>query len=138
VEISTFPGEAAVMVSPERVSVLDASNLRVERYGLPMHMAALVILDAGPLLDVSGELRLAAVQAHIDGRTRSARRLRQVLTFPRRGRPVWAGVQDFDITHHVGTRVLPRLGMKPPCSPHVPNSTRCHWTGPDRSGRSGS
>jgi diacylglycerol O-acyltransferase len=110
VEISTFPGEAAVMVSPERVSVLDASNLRVERYGLPMHMAALVILDAGPLLDASGELRLAAVRAHIDERTRSARRLRQVLTFPRRGRPVWAGVQDFDITHHVRTRVLPPPG----------------------------
>ena len=75
----------AVMVPTERVSVLDASNLRVERYGLPMHMAALVILDAGPLLDPSGVLRLAAVRAHIEERTRSVRRMRQVLEFPRRG-----------------------------------------------------
>ena len=68
-------------VSMERVSVLDASNLRVEKYGLPMHMAALVILDAGPLLDQSGALRMVAVGAHIQERTRSARRLRQVLAF---------------------------------------------------------
>lgn len=91
----------------ERVSVLDASNLRVEKYGLPMHMAALVILDAGPLLDPSGALRLVAVGAHIEERTRSARRLRQVLAFPRRGRPVWVGSADLDITHHVRARALP-------------------------------
>ena len=95
------------MVSAERVSVLDASNLRVERYGLPMHMAALVILDAGPLLDPSGALRLVAVSAHIEERTRSARRLRQVLAFPRRGRPVWVGSEGLDITHHVRARALP-------------------------------
>lgn len=94
-------------VSMERVSVLDASNLRVEKYGLPMHMAALVILDAGPLLDQSGALRLVAVGAHIEERTRSARRLRQVLAFPRRGRPVWVGSADLDITHHVRARALP-------------------------------
>ncbi|HEY6688367.1 MAG TPA: hypothetical protein VI094_19410 [Propionibacteriaceae bacterium] len=50
---------------------------------LPMHMAARAILDAGPLLDAAGELRTAAIRAHIEERTRSARRLRQVLTFPR-------------------------------------------------------
>ena len=36
----------------ERLSPLDASNLRIEDHGLPMHVAALVILDqasaAGP------------------------------------------------------------------------------------------
>jgi hypothetical protein len=91
----------------ERVSVLDVSNLRVEKYGLPMHMAALVLLDAGPLLDPSGALRPVAVSAHIEERTRSARRLRQVLAFPRRGRPVWVGFADLDITHHVRARALP-------------------------------
>jgi WS/DGAT/MGAT family acyltransferase len=91
----------------ERVSVLDASNLRVERYGLPMHVAALVILDAGPMLDPSGDLRLAAVRAHVEECTRSARRLRQVLAFPRWGRPIWVTFDDFDITQHVRTRALP-------------------------------
>ena len=124
-------------VSMERVSVPDASNLRVEKYGLPMHMAALVILDAGPLLDQSGALRMVAVGAHIEERTRSARRLRQVLAFPRRGRPVWVGSADLDITHHVRARALPCPRMRPPCSPHALNSTRCHWTAVGRSGRSG-
>jgi diacylglycerol O-acyltransferase / wax synthase len=96
-----------VRMSTERVSVLDASNLRVESNGLPMHVAALVILEAGPLLDAAGELRLAAILAHIEERTRSACRLRQVLAFRRRGRPVWIDSQDFDITHHVHTRAIP-------------------------------
>jgi hypothetical protein len=33
----------------ERLSPLDASNLRVEDRGVPMHVAALVILDRTPL-----------------------------------------------------------------------------------------
>jgi hypothetical protein len=72
-----------------------------------MHVAALAILDAGPLLDTDGELRLAPVRAHIEEHTRSAPRLRQVLAFPRRGRPVWVASQDFHITQHVRTRALP-------------------------------
>jgi WS/DGAT/MGAT family acyltransferase len=95
------------MMATERVSVLDASNLRVEKYGLPMHVAALAILDAGPLLDGAGGLRLAAIQRHIEQSTGSARRLRQVLTFPRWGRPAWAVSRDFGIVYHVHTRALP-------------------------------
>jgi diacylglycerol O-acyltransferase / wax synthase len=95
-----------VLLSAERVSVLDASNLRVERYGLPMHVAALAILDAGPLLDPSGELRLTAIRRHIEAGTGSAPRLRQVLASPRHGRPAWVVGHDFDITEHVRTRAL--------------------------------
>ena len=95
-------------VSMERVSVLDASNLRVEKYGHE-HMAALVILDAGPLLDQSGALRPVAVGAHIQERTRSARRLRQVLAFGGVDVP-WVGSADLDITHHVRGRALPPPG----------------------------
>jgi diacylglycerol O-acyltransferase len=98
------------MASTERVSVLDASNLRVERYGLPMHMAALVILDAGPLLDAGGELRLAAIRAHIEERTRSAARLRQVLALSTSGTSGGTLIHDFDITRHVHTRALPPPG----------------------------
>lgn len=42
------------------------SNLRVEQYGLPMHVAELVILDTGPLLDTAGGLRLDATRKHIE------------------------------------------------------------------------
>ena len=35
-------------VTLERLSPLDASNLRVEDRGVPMHVAALVILDPVP------------------------------------------------------------------------------------------
>lgn len=38
-------------IGPDRLSALDLSNLRVEEHGTSMHMAALMLLDGGPLLD---------------------------------------------------------------------------------------
>jgi hypothetical protein len=46
----------------ERLSPPDASNLRVEDWGVPMHVAALVILDRTPL-GSSRHDRLEAVRA---------------------------------------------------------------------------
>ena len=72
----------------ERLSTLDVSNLRVEDRGLPMHVAALVILDgAGP----GAGLDLDTVRTVIGQRLHLAPRLRQVLYWPRRGLgpPVW-------------------------------------------------
>jgi len=59
------------------------SNLRVEDHGLPMHVAALAMLEGAPLLDASGELRLEALRETIDARLHLAPRLRQVLCRPR-------------------------------------------------------
>jgi WS/DGAT/MGAT family acyltransferase len=93
----------------ERLSTLDLSNLRVEDRGLPMHVAALVILDrAGP----GAGLDLDTVRAVVGQRLHLAPRLRQVLYWPRRGLgpPVWVDAAGFDIRDHVRARPVPAPG----------------------------
>jgi diacylglycerol O-acyltransferase / wax synthase len=94
----------------DRVSALDLSNLRVEEHGFPMHVAGLGFVDAGPLCDPAGQLRLAEIRQYVEQRIKHARRLHQVLSRPRRGRPFWVDDDRFDITCHVRTRALPAPG----------------------------
>jgi hypothetical protein len=92
----------------DRLSPLDVSNLRVEDHGLPMHVAALAILEGAPLLDASGQLRLDALRGHLERRLHQAPRLRQVLYRPRLGLgpPVWVDDARFDIRRHVRARAI--------------------------------
>ena len=93
----------------ERLSTLDVSNLRVEDRGLPMHVAALVILGGA----ASGAgLDLDTVRTVIGQRLHLAPRLRQVLYRPRRGLgpPVWVDAAGFDIRDHVRARPVPAPG----------------------------
>ncbi len=93
----------------ERLSTLDVSNLRVEDRGLPMHVAALVILDsAAP----GAGLDLDTVRTVIGQRLHLAPRLRQVLYRPRRGLgpPVWVDAAGFDIRDHVRAQPVPAPG----------------------------
>ena len=96
----------------ERLSPLDVSNLRVEDHGLPMHVAALAILEGTPLLDDSGQVRLDAVCEHLERRLYLAPRLRQVLHRPGfgLGSPLWVDDPSFDIREHVQTRAIPAPG----------------------------
>jgi diacylglycerol O-acyltransferase / wax synthase len=95
----------------ERLSPLDASNLRVEDQGVPMHVAALVILDRTPL-GSSREDGLEAVRAAVERRLHLAPRLRQVLYRPRPGLgpAVWVDQRGFDIRRHVLARAVPEPG----------------------------
>ncbi|MEX5236659.1 WS/DGAT domain-containing protein [Kocuria arenosa] len=68
----------------QRISALDEANLRVERSGVPMHVAALALLEAGPLLDADGHVWLGDVPEHVERRTRGVRQLRQVFARPGR------------------------------------------------------
>jgi diacylglycerol O-acyltransferase / wax synthase len=63
----------------ERLTPLDVSNLRVERHGLPVNVAALAIVEGRGLLDAPGELALEAIRARIEQRLHLAPRLRQRL-----------------------------------------------------------
>ena len=93
----------------ERLSTLDLSNLRVEDRGLPMHVAALVILDgAAP----GAGLDLDTVRTVIGQRLHLAPRLRQVLHWPRRGLgpPVWVDATGFDIRDHMRAWPVPAPG----------------------------
>lgn len=92
----------------DRLRPQDVSNLRVEARGLPMHVAALAILEGAPLCDAQGRLRLDAVQTWIQRRLQLAPRLRQVLHQAPLGfgPPVWADDAGFDIANHVRTRAI--------------------------------
>ena len=96
----------------DRLSAQDASNLRVEARGLPMHFAGLAILEGAPLCDSRGHLRLATVRAAVEARMHLAPRLRQVLYRPGLGLgpPLWVDDPRFDITRHVQTRPVPPPG----------------------------
>ena len=90
----------------ERLTPLDVSNLRIERHGLPMNVAALAILEGRGPLDASGELALGPIRARIEHRLHLAPRLRQRLYRPGFGfgAPVWVDDASFDISRHVRTR----------------------------------
>ena len=96
----------------ERLTPLDVSNLRIERHGLPMNVAALAILEGRVLLDASGELPLEAIRARIEQRLHLAPRLRQRLYRPGfgLGALVWVDDASFDISRHVRTRPVPAGG----------------------------
>jgi diacylglycerol O-acyltransferase / wax synthase len=98
----------------ERLTPLDINNLRVERRGLPMNVAALAILEGGALRDSSGELVLDAIKARIEHRLHLAPRLRQRLYWPGFGfgAPVWVDDASFDIGRHVRTRAIPAGGSE--------------------------
>lgn len=96
----------------ERLTPLDVSNLRIERHGLPMNVAALAILEGGALHGAPGELALEAIKARIGQRLHLAPRLRQRLYRPGFGfgAPVWVDDASFDISRHVRTRPVPAGG----------------------------
>ena len=87
----------------DRLKALDAGYLRIEDHGLPMHVAALAIVDGVPLQDDSGRLHEETVRRHVDGRAHLAPRLRQKLHHPpfAAGPPVWIDDPAFDISNHV-------------------------------------
>lgn len=97
---------------PERLTPLDVSNLRVEDHGLPMHVAALLVLEGAPLADGSGQLRLDVVRQSIERRLHRTPRLRQVLSRPRfgLGPPAWVDDTGFDAGEHIRTCAIPPPG----------------------------
>src|SRR5918994_2427771 len=96
----------------DRISALDESNLRIEEYGMPMHMAALALLAGQQWRDDTGRLRIQDVRRYVEERSRSVERLHQVLVWPTRGHraPAWEDDPGFDVTRHVLTRTLPPPG----------------------------
>jgi diacylglycerol O-acyltransferase / wax synthase len=91
----------------DRLTLQDEMYLRVEARGAPMHVAGLVFLDASPLVDSRGAVRLDAIRARVNARL--SPRLRQVLlrTGLGEGPQVWVDDPDFDISGHIRARPVP-------------------------------
>ena len=96
----------------DRVSPRDFSNLRVEDHGLPMHVAALALLDGTGLRGPDGRVALDVLRAHVRSRLHLAPVLRRILLSPPLGfgLPAWVDDPGFDIREHVLTRSLPPPG----------------------------
>ncbi len=88
----------------ERAGPDDVLNLAVDRGPVPMHIAALLVLDGA-----AGAEQLRAVVA---GRAAAVPRLATRLrgTPPGAGRPVWLPVDAAHVDRRVGVRVLDRAG----------------------------
>lgn len=96
----------------ERLSVLDASFLYLERPNVHMHVAGLVILD--PKTRPDGVLRAEDLGKLIQDRIHLVPRFRQKAVFPPfgLGRPVWVDDEDFDVGFHLRRAALPSPGGK--------------------------
>jgi hypothetical protein len=98
----------------ERLSQLDLSNLRIEDHGLPMHVAALMLVDqAGPC----GKLDLDALRVAVDQNPAlqaSRARGRFCIVPAGLGPPIWIDDPGFNVRDRAALRCVP-----------LATSTRC-------------
>jgi diacylglycerol O-acyltransferase / wax synthase len=83
----------------ERLGAGDLATLWAEEPGTRMHIGLAGLLDAGPLLDRAGRLRLAEVRAAVDARLARVPQLRRRIRWTGfgQGRPAVVDDQEFTI-----------------------------------------
>jgi diacylglycerol O-acyltransferase / wax synthase len=93
----------------DRLTGEDLSMLWPDRLGWPQDIGMIAVLDAAPIVDSAGRLRIGQVREAIDGRLHLVPRLRQILYDPPlgAGRPLWVDAPGFDIADHVHVLTLP-------------------------------
>lgn len=87
----------------QRVPVEDLCSLWAETPTTPMHIALLGTVDAGPLTDSAGAVRVDVIRSAVEDHLDSAPALRRVLlrTRPGQGGAAWVDATDFRIEEHV-------------------------------------
>ncbi len=95
----------------ERLSFQDTTYLAMERRNSYMHIAAVMIFEAGSLATPEGGIDIDRVRAYIGGKLHHVPRYRQRLAWiPLDGFPVWVDDDRFSIDYHVRHTSLPRPG----------------------------
>ncbi len=97
----------------ERLSFLDSSFLALERPNSYMHIAAIQIYEAGPLLREDGGIDIERIRAFVGSKLQYIPRYRQRLAqIPLTGSPVWVDDRHFNLDYHVRHTSLPRPGTE--------------------------
>ncbi len=102
------------MSNYDRLTGIDASFLRLERLETPMHVGALTVFEADPLVGADGRFRLQEVRELVASRLHLIPRFRQkVQHVPLdAGEPIWIDDDRFDIGYHVRLTALPAPGTR--------------------------
>ncbi len=95
----------------EPLSHLDASFLALENRSSHMHVAAVVLFEAGELATGEGGIDIDRIRAHIASKLQYIPRYRQRLAYvPVNRSPVWVDDAEFNFDYHVRHTSLPRPG----------------------------
>jgi diacylglycerol O-acyltransferase len=98
----------------EPLSTVDAAFLAVEDAKAHMHIGAVTIFDAQPLLRPEGGLDIDRIRKFVGTQLHKVPRFRQKLAFvPLSGQPVWVDDSNFNLTYHVRHTGLPFPGDPP-------------------------
>lgn len=95
----------------QRLSPQDAAFLDLESPNQHMHVAATLVLRAGPLRTAHGGIDIERLRSYIASRLHLLPRYRQRLArIPLGGHPVWVDDPHFNIAYHVRHTGIPRPG----------------------------
>jgi WS/DGAT/MGAT family acyltransferase len=95
----------------ERLSALDATFLEVEDHNTHMHVGAVSLFDAQPLVQADGTLDIDRMRRLVEVGIQRVPRYRQRLaTIPVFGYPVWVDDDRFNVFYHVRHVRLPGAG----------------------------
>ncbi len=95
----------------EPLSYLDSSFLALETRTTHMHVASVVLFEAGPLTKEDGGIDIQRIRDHIEAKLQYIPRYRQRLSFvPYNRAPVWIDDDAFSFEYHVRHTSLPRPG----------------------------
>ena len=97
--------------SYDRLSAQDASFLFAEQDTLPMHVGAVALVEAGPLLLEDGGVDIDRFRKAVESVLHWIPRYRQKLAWtPIEGWPVWIDDLQFELAYHIRHIALPRPG----------------------------
>jgi WS/DGAT/MGAT family acyltransferase len=96
--------------SYERLSAQDSSFLLFEHRATPMHVAAIAVLETGPLARGDGSVDAERIAAHVASRLPRLPRYRRRLLPTPAGAPIWVDDARFSLAWHLRRVALPKPG----------------------------